>query len=110
MKPYAMKDLGYTRTPTKAKFRVEMPDGSIWEVPVQIIADSRDEYYSSDQEDTIGSIRAGDLTNYEITDWAGNNMNWEDVSGFAIEVPRKTKAVDWNEGWSNGEKKIIGTL
>jgi len=56
---YTMKDLGYTRTPTDAMYQVEMPDGSLWQVPVQVIADSRDENYVEDQEDTIGYIRTG---------------------------------------------------
>ena len=46
----------YPRTPTTAKLRVTMPDGSKWDVPAQLIADSRD---AEKREDTIGLIRAG---------------------------------------------------
>lgn len=108
---YFMKDLGYQRTPTDARFRVEMPDGRKWDVPVQAIADSRDEQYRDDEEDTIGSIRDGGLDDSEIHDWAGNNMNWSDVQGFAMLAPPETaKMIDWEDGWSNGEKRIVGTL
>jgi hypothetical protein len=107
---YTMKDLGYTRTPTDAMYQVEMPDGSLWQVPVQVIADSRDENYVEDQEDTIGYIRTCSLSEFEITDWAGNNMNWSDVKQYAVEVPRPKRKVDWEEGWVNGEKEIVGKL
>lgn len=109
--PYAMKDLGYKRTPTTAMFRVEMSDGRKWDVPVQAIADSRDENYREDEEDTIGSIRDGGLGDYEINYWAGNNMNWADVKDFAVLAPPDTKKkIDREEGWANGEKEIIGSV
>lgn len=43
---YKQKDLGYPRTSTDDEFEVAMPDGSAWRVPVQIIADSRDDHYA----------------------------------------------------------------
>jgi hypothetical protein len=109
-KQYAMKDLGYQRTPTKAIFRVEMPDGSKWDVPVQAIVDSRDEHYSDEQEDTIGFIRAGSPDKYKISDWAGNNMNWDEVMPYAVKASIPPVPVDYQEGWCNGEKEIVGAL
>lgn len=110
MSEYVMKDLGYKRTPTTAKYRVEMSDGSLWEVPVQVIADSRDENYADEQEDTIGSIREKTLSDYEIQDWAGNYMNWSDVKEFAVRSAVVQKAIDWEDGWRNGFQKIVGDL
>jgi hypothetical protein len=107
--PYTMKDLGYERTPTSAVFRVEMPDGSRWDVPVQVIADSRDEFYAEDKEDTVGGIRRGSLTDYEITDWAASEMNWSDVQAYAVKADTPPRPVDFQEGWVNGEKEIVGT-
>jgi hypothetical protein len=109
--PYVMKDLGYARTATDALYRVEMEDGSKWDVPVQVIADSRDEHYASDKEDTVGFIRSGQLAEYEIRDWAGNNMNWSDVKEYAELAPcRADWSLDFQEGWCNGEKEIVGTI
>ena len=106
---YQMKDLGYTQTPTAAWMQVTMPDGSAWKVPLQIIADSRDEHYREDQEDTIGFIRDGSLTDYEIYDWAAGNMDWTDVEDFAVkEVP--AGKVDYQGGGINGSKRIIGNI
>ena len=107
MKQYAMKDLGYQRTPTDAWLRVEMPDGW-WEVPVQIIADDRDANYSEDQEDTIEFILADELNSDEITDWAANNMNWSDVAEYAKLILPLAAAIDYQDGWVNGKKKVVG--
>lgn len=107
---YTMKDLGYKRTPTSAVYRVEMDDGSKWDVPVQVIADSRDENYREDEEDTVGFIRAGSLSAAEIQDWAGNNMNWSDVAEYATRAVVPPKKVDWEDGWANGEKEIVGEI
>ena len=109
---YEMKDLGYPRTPTDALYRVEMPDGSKWDVPVQCIADSRDDNYSDDKEDTIGSIRDGGLLDSEIDDWAMNNINWDDVKAYAVQAPIASgpRNVNFEEGWRNGDKKIIGAI
>lgn len=110
MSTYVMKDLGYERTPTTAIYRVEMEEGSKWDVPVQVIADSRDEHYQEDDEDTIGAIRDGELPAGEIQDWAGNNMNWSDVEAFAVRAEVTPKKIDWEEGWCNGEKEIVGSI
>lgn len=108
---YTQKDLGYPRATTTAMFRVEMEDKSLWDVPVQAIADSRDEHYAEDKEDTVGFIRRGGLTKGEIHDWAGNNMNWSDVVNYAVPVPAsRQKMIDWEDGWSNGDKKIVGNI
>lgn len=41
---------------------------------------------------------------YEIHDWASNNMNWDEVKAHAIQV--KAADVDFQEGWVNGEYSI----
>ncbi len=42
----------------------------------------------------------------ELTDWARNNMNWEDVVIHATLV-EEAAPVDFQEGWVNGESEII---
>ena len=91
---------------------IEMPDNSVWVVPVEVIARNRAEYYAHEfggdvekslAEDTI-PLFLSDF--FEIEDWAANNMDWEDVKGSAfLLVP--TKDTDFQEGWVNGEKKIL---
>jgi hypothetical protein len=101
----------------KQKFlRIEMEDGSKWDVPARIIADNRARYYveyDSKQPDNemtkeeIYNVTFTDTMNddSEIYDWAANNMNWSDVEIYAVKV--LTKEVNFEEGWRNGEKEVI---
>jgi len=97
--------------------RVTMPDGSKWDVPVTVIARHRAEHYATDEdfggdvekslkEDTIPLFECDD---YDITDWAANNMNWEDVVENAVKFSDQDPMSDENfqEGWVNGEKEIV---
>lgn len=98
MSAYEMKDLGYPRTPTTAQWVVTCPNGSVWHVPVQVIADSRDEHYAEDEEDTIGFIRAKRLDRYELNDWAFNSMNTEDLEDYATMV-KPPDEPSWEDAW-----------
>jgi len=95
------------------KLRVTMPDGSKWDVPVSEIARNRAENYKEEFdndveksliEDTIPLFEEDD---YEIKDWAAGNMNWSDISQFAVKVESVPKPINFEEGWMNGEKEII---
>ena len=92
-----------------------MPDNSQWDIPVDIIAKNRAEYYAKQddvpfkeslEEDTLPLFEADE---YEIVDWAGNNMDWKDVKDFAFEVLvyKGLKEVDFQDGWVNGAHEII---
>jgi len=89
---------------------ITMPDGSKWSVPVKVIAKSRAEYYADDfggdllesLDETYKDFEADD---FEVNDWAQNNMNWEDVEAKATQVS-PPENVDYDEGWVNGEKEI----
>lgn len=91
--------------------RVNMPDGSKWDVPVEFIANNRAEHYAHEfngnvqqslDEDTLPLFEAD---HYEIEDWAANNMNWSDVERMAtMAVSGET---DYQEGWVNGDKTVI---
>ncbi|MEB6632763.1 hypothetical protein [Kluyvera cryocrescens] len=92
------------------ELHVTMPDNSVWAVPVQLIATNRAEYYAKEfggdiqrslAEDTLPLFRADD---YEIEDWAANNMNWRDVQHAARCVT--LGGVDYDEGWTNGDKNV----
>ena len=87
-----------------------MPDGSEWAVPVQFIALNRARHYIDEfdgsldrslAEDTIPLFEADD---FEIADWAQNNMNWSDVCDCAKCI--KPASVDFEDGWVNGDHFI----
>ncbi|WP_287790925.1 hypothetical protein [Atlantibacter sp.] len=98
-------------TTINKELQITMPDGSVWAVPVQIIASNRADYYAKEfggdiqrslAEDTLPLFRA---SGYEIEDWAANNMNWSDVQHAARCVT--PSEVDYQEGWVNGEKSVV---
>lgn len=85
-------------------------------IPVRVIAEDRARYFAHEfagdvarslMEDTIPMFEGDD---YEIEDWARNNMDWKDVKKFA----RVVKAPDhqdelYQEGWMNPESvEIVG--
>ncbi len=92
--------------------RVEMEDGSKYDIPVSVIAEHRAncyiEKYGGDlqrslNEDTDPLFKSDD---YEIEDWAANNMNWNEVESVAVKVP-DCGGLDYQEGWVNGDKEIV---
>lgn len=97
----------------KQNLHVSMPDGSRWSVPVEIIARDRAAYYAPREfdgdiersltEDTIPLFESDD---YEIKDWAANNMNWKDVKAHAVCV-KAPSPPDFQEGWINGDKEVV---
>lgn len=95
--------------------RVTMTDGSVWEVPVSVIAKSREKSYRemgrhdlSDPEnsDLLAAEFEREADDYDIADWAGNNMNWSDVKDVAVQVSPPPPP-NFEEGWMNGKKKVV---
>jgi hypothetical protein len=91
--------------------QVTMPDGSKWAVPVDVIAMNRAAYYAKNDGLTIEDSLNNDTNplfasdDFEIEDWAANNMNWSDVEHLA--VCTGNGVVDFDDGWANGDKSVI---
>ncbi len=92
---------------------VEMPDGSKWGVPVEMIARNRAAHYASEfdgdierslAEDTLPLFESDD---YEIHEWAVNNMNWCDFDGHQVKVSDAPRP-DFQEAWMSGDKGFVG--
>jgi len=88
---------------------VEMPDGSEWSIPVSWIADNHSEYYAERESVTLDEAKIETMEifkdDYEIIDWASNNMDWDDVVDYAEMISEPE--VDYDDGWINGEKKVL---
>lgn len=91
---------------------VTMPDGSKWAVPVDAIAYNRASHYAREfgdditislKEDTLPLFEADE---YEIQDWAVNNMNWSDFDGKQVRIS-DAPPPDFQEAWMSGEKEVI---
>lgn len=90
---------------------VEMPDGSKWGVPVEVIAMNRAAYYARHDgvsiEESLNNdtLPLFDADSFEVEDWAVNNMNWSDVEHLAVCISKGE--TDYEDGWCNGEKEVI---
>lgn len=79
---------------------VTMPDSSEWKVPVGVVTSNRNAYYKTQGED----VSDEELDDFDLADWARNNMNWSDVVAHATQT--KPSSCDFQEGWTNGEMNI----
>lgn len=88
--------------------RVTMPDGSKWDVPALLIAQHRArEIVETDTETSFDAeVKFALEDEYEIKDWAANNMDWKDVV-LQAQIVNEDRKVDYQEGWINGEQEII---
>ena len=84
---------------------VEMPDFTVWRVPVQVIADSMTDYYveqcGEDREKAKAETELLFTENEdEIKYWASENMDWDEVKSHAVRV--SDGYADYRDGWING--------
>lgn len=88
---------------------VEMADGSKWGVPVEMIARHRAQHYAHEFGGDIERSLAEDTNplfesdEFEIHDWAVNNMNWSDFDGHQMKLA-EPPAQDFQEAWLSGAK------
>lgn len=88
--------------------RVTMPDGSKWDVPARLIAENRAKHYADDPDSSYEEEYEFTMSDdFELKDWAANNMDWDDVKEFAVKAPIEPIEPDFLEGWINGEKEIV---
>lgn len=70
---------------------IKFPNGDCFEVPAEVIATARTLYYSSvdgfekDSKDWNDEFKSS-MEHYELYDWVGNNMDWEDIAPHATKV------------------------
>ncbi len=86
-----------------------MADGSIWGIPVEMIARDRAAFYASEFDGDIsrslseGTIPLFESDDYETKDWALNNMNWSDFNGHQVMLSGPEE-IDFQKGWLEGDK------
>lgn len=88
-----------------------LENGEVWGVPVAMIARNRAAHYAKEfdgnverslAEDTIPLFNSSD---YDIHDWAVNNMNWSDFNGHQVKL-KNGQGIDFEEAWMNAEKGL----
>lgn len=91
---------------------VNFSNGEYYLIPCSFIARKRTEYYAEIDEFKEGSKEWDEeykysMNDYEIRDWAANNMNWEDVEEVAIKVETKNQPYDYQKEWTNVDSEIV---
>jgi hypothetical protein len=87
---------------------VGFPDGTRWAIPELTIAESRAAHYADDEErslneDTLPFFRKSPG---EMSEWAANNMDWEDVESDAIQLESEKPQCDRDDEWPSCSKSF----
>lgn len=83
-----------------------MPDGSEFIVPAEIVARRYAIRYSDNREEYETELKFMMSEHKTLIDWCENNLNWDDVERHAV-LHKQADAVDYQDGWCNGEKEVI---
>lgn len=94
--------------------RVTFSNGEVYDIPAKTIALQRASYFAA-RDATKGDSRYDTICeqefrfamedDYEIQDWAFNNMDWEDVKQSAVCV--YVNKADYHREWPNANNVII---
>ena len=93
----------------KKYMTVSLDGGAIWGVPVEMIARDRAAYYADefggDVEESLAedTLPLFEIDEYEIHDWAVNNMNWSDFDGHQVKL-RDAPEPDFQKAWNENDK------
>ncbi len=91
--------------------KVRFPNGDLFVVPARVIAEDRAKYYSTvDGYDKGSNEWEAEVQNalndeFEIYDWAGNNMDWADLVPYAKKIEDLTD-LDYEDEWSEAKLEI----
>lgn len=88
------------------EIHVEMPDGTVWSVPANVVAENAATHYSKSGDDFDEEFRIILENDYELLDWASGNMDWSDVEKHAHRIYSVEPDVDYQDGWVNGNKTV----
>lgn len=93
------------------KIRITFPNGDIFEIPAELIATARTEYYAGvdgfkkDSPEWKEEFEHS-MTPYELEDWLEGNMDWVDIKDHAIKI-EITEKPNYDKLWFEGIKLEI---
>jgi len=91
--------------------KVRFPNGDMFKIPARVIAENRADYYADldgyEKESNEWEAEVQNALNeeFEIYDWAGNNMDWEDLVPYAKRIEDLTD-MDYSEEWPDADLEI----
>jgi hypothetical protein len=92
---------------------VTMPNLSRWRIPADFIARHRATYYADfykEENTTYQELYDAEYElvmadDFELTDWASNNMDWSDVVVVAERLD--DEEFDYQEAWRSGPRMRV---
>ena len=74
--------------------KITLPNQEVYELNPYMVAYDRTKYYANSDGFIRGSREWDEefevsMENRELTDWLGNNMNWEDIKPYVKRVEEK---------------------
>lgn len=98
--------------------RVQMSDGTMYDIPAEIIAEHRAGYFEDNSAEKLAyhsssvqpRLRSAEkefaLNNDEtLIEWASKKMNWSDIEPHAKKVEPETNNNE--KEWPNAPKKVV---
>lgn len=93
--------------------RVFFSNGEVYDVPAEIIARERTNYYAIEVDgheenspEWKEEFEFSMSSSYELEDYMSNNMNWSDIKDKAILVEEESE-FDYDQDFINAEKEIV---
>ena len=92
--------------------RVRFSNGDIFTIPARVIAENRADHYSSlDGYDKASNEWEAEVQNalndeYEIYDWAGNNMDWKDLEPYSQREDQDFDEFDYEDNWTDAKIEV----
>jgi hypothetical protein len=96
--------------------QITFPNGEVWQVPAEVVAKDRAEFYSqldferghaSSKEDAyVEELNYALNDPVELIDYLRNNMDWSDVQAHAVRVPVAQNAYDYGEAFDDARFEV----
>lgn len=89
---------------SKTMFVFSAQDGSQWAFAGEVVAANRATYYAKDDPDTTYQAEFDYALNdkYELHDWLGNNMNFEDFAKY-VRPYKPAPPINLEKAWQSEE-------
>lgn len=92
--------------------KVRFANGDLFAIPARIIAENRANYYADLDGYDLGSneweaeVITALKEEFEIEDWAGNNMDWKDLEPYAQRINENIE-FDYNDQYPDADIELI---
>lgn len=91
--------------------KVRFSNGDLFAIPARVIAEDRANYYADlDGYDLNSNEWEAEIVyalndDYEIEDWAANNMNWSDLEPHSKRI-NSDEEFDYDDGWTDADIEL----